>query len=101
MKMIKEADEGPAKQLAVPPLTDFDLQLAEAAGFNRAMNVWTRIQRFPQMQKETQEELNFQAANLAKLLAPWLREHPSSYPGKFKNLDAKDSLYSLNRPMDN
>ena len=99
MKMIKEADEGPAKQLAVPPLTDFDLQLAEAAGFHRAMNVWTRSE-ITHLHKETQEEFNFQAANLAKLLAPWLREHPSSYPGKFKNLDAKDSLYSLNRPMD-
>ena len=98
MKVIKEADEGPAKQLAVPPLTDFDLQLAEAAGFHRAINVWTRSE-IPHLRKETQEEIHFQAANLAKLLAPWLREDTSSWPGKFKNFDAKDSLYSLNRPM--
>ncbi|KAI4609117.1 hypothetical protein J4E83_008758 [Alternaria metachromatica] len=70
-----------AEQRLVTKSRDFDLQVAEAAGFHRAMNIWNQVLNHHTF--FAQEELRCQAALLAHLLAPYNIEDPSSLPGKF------------------
>jgi len=61
-----------------------DLQIAEAAGFHRAMDIWSQVLRYGTC-GDAQDDLRRQAAKLADLLAPYNIEDPSSLPGKFKH----------------
>ncbi|KAI4649762.1 uncharacterized protein J4E79_009607 [Alternaria viburni] len=70
-----------AEQRLVAQRRDLDIQVAEAAGFHRAMNIWNQV--LSHHTHAAQEELRCQAALLAHLLAPYNIEDSSSLPGKF------------------
>ena len=83
---VKQAPvaQHPADQCLVEQRGPIDVQVAEAAGFHRAMDIWSEVLRYGAC-NGAQENLRCQATLLASLLAPYNIEDPSSLPGKFKH----------------
>ncbi|KAI4911291.1 uncharacterized protein J4E92_010347 [Alternaria infectoria] len=87
IKLIK-VELHPVEQPPVPLPPYLDVQIAEAAGFHRAMNIWSNLPRQGIFFSDAQSDLRRQAAKLADLLAPYNIEDPSSLPGKFSGFQS-------------
>ncbi|KAI4611014.1 hypothetical protein J4E80_008046 [Alternaria sp. BMP 0032] len=77
-------EPGPVDDRPRLELTDFDVQIAEAAGFHRAMNIWNELAYYGNGE-EVKNTLHEQATTLARLLDSCDIEDSSSLPGKFKD----------------
>jgi len=94
MKLIK-VESRPAEQPPVAKPPEFDLKVAEAAGFHRAINIWNKMNFGSEFQAK--QELRDQATELSKILSGYKIDEPSTstLPGKFKDGSAVDGPYQL------
>ncbi|KAI4610124.1 uncharacterized protein J4E87_010880 [Alternaria ethzedia] len=82
------AEQCLVEQRLVAQRRDLDVEIAEAAGFHRAMNIWSNLPRQGIFFSDAQSDLRRQAAKLADLLAPYNIEDPRSLPGKFSGFQS-------------
>ena len=81
----RPAEQPPIDQplVAQPQVAKWpNFDLAEAAGFHRAMDIWSEVLRHGTF-GGVRDDLRRQAAKLADLLAPYNIEDPSSLPHEF------------------
>ncbi|KAH6868852.1 hypothetical protein BKA58DRAFT_441276 [Alternaria rosae] len=100
-----QLDPHPVKQPPAPKSSNFDLKVAEAAGFHRAMNLWNETCGFGPllMSPGVKGALSAHASILGGLLRNcqvYINE-PSSFPSKFKDQSAESgNPYRLVRAHD-
>ncbi|KAI4655038.1 uncharacterized protein J4E78_007218 [Alternaria triticimaculans] len=92
IKLIK-LESRPVEQPPVAKHSDLDLQIAEAAGFHRAINIWNDSHSWTPLY--IQQQLRDQATELGKILSDYNIDEPSTLPGKFKHGSAAYCPYQL------
>ncbi|KAI4673409.1 uncharacterized protein J4E84_011088 [Alternaria hordeiaustralica] len=92
IKLIK-LESRPVEQPPVAKHSDLDLQIAEAAGFHRAINIWNDSHSWTPLY--IQQQLRDQATELGKILSDYNIDEPSTLPGKFKHDSAAYCPYQL------
>jgi len=95
IKLIR-VESRPVEQPPVAKHSDLDLQIAEAAGFHRAINTWNKLSCDSQAQ--VRQDLRDQAAELGKILSVYNIDEPNTLPGKFKDSGAVDCPFRLRLP---
>ena len=95
IKLIK-VEPRPVEKPPVAKPSEFDLKVAEAAGFHRAINIWNKMSCESKVQ--ARQELQDQATELDKILSDYCFDEPNGLPGKFKHDHAADSPYRLSMP---
>ena len=88
-------DPHPVDERPVLQFSDFDVLIAEAAGFHRAINLWNKTCGFPtfDLSPEVKGALSAQATLLGGLLRNRQIDIdvPSTFPGKFKGQSAESA----------